>query len=506
MRTIKRHSMALNFGKQQILRDMARAYAREKDYWLGMFQRSRKIHLIKQHRKIRDEQIKANYKSPNGLQARMWKLALIDAAETMDKYWQALFVVIRSLVHHNQNLTKEQKQYCFWILNKYEQFEDLLNHHFRKFDGLSAQEIKQAGNYLNRIIRRERGKLPRVKSSQSFTLDGECYSLFEHEGRQYIKIMTLQRGRRLVIPLTGNTPIKGNIRLVLDNSNLNVHYTGRIKADAVTTGVISALDFGYTEVATDSEGNHYGKYFGELMTKASDNRKFKGIRRNKLYALQKKYDVTDDPAKRNKARHIKAFNLGNKKQGNILRRTKATLECEINRGLNQFLRNKRPSIIVTEDLRHLFMFGKGKNWNRRLSAWVKGALGDRIEFKALAGGSRHEQVNPAYSSQTCPVDGYVDSKNRTGDRFKCLFCGHEDNADRVAALNHLARYDDDEITRYTSYREAKAILLKRFHRRLETAQVGTVPGRTPKTVNLLLQADRKTMPLIPGGHLESETR
>jgi transposase len=65
----------------------------------------------------------------------------------------------------------------------------------------------------------------------------------------------------------------------------------------------------------------------------------------------------------------------------------------------------------------------------------------------------------------------VDSKNRRGDVFKCLYCRHEDVADRVAAENWC-----------THYRQVKTILLKRFHRRLEEEQSLTVPGRTLDTV------------------------
>lgn len=45
-------------------------------------------------------------------------------------------------------------------------------------------------------------------------------------------------------------------------------------------------------------------------------------------------------------------------------------------------------------------------------------------------------VNPAYTSQTCPVCGHVAAKNRPNQStFKCEKCGHEDNADLNAACN-----------------------------------------------------------------------
>ena len=64
----------------------------------------------------------------------------------------------------------------------------------------------------------------------------------------------------------------------------------------------------------------------------------------------------------------------------------------------------------------------------------------------------------------------------------CLNCGHGDQSDRVAALNYAERYSDREIGRHTPYRQVKTILLDRFHRRLETDQTVTVPGRTLDTV------------------------
>ena len=44
-------------------------------------------------------------------------------------------------------------------------------------------------------------------------------------------------------------------------------------------------------------------------------------------------------------------------------------------------------------------------------------------------------TNPAYTSQTCNVCHYIHEDNRVVDKFKCLRCGHEDNADHNAAKN-----------------------------------------------------------------------
>ena len=47
-----------------------------------------------------------------------------------------------------------------------------------------------------------------------------------------------------------------------------------------------------------------------------------------------------------------------------------------------------------------------------------------------------EEVNPAYTSQTCSCCGYVDKKNRPSQStFRCLWCGSTMHADVNAARN-----------------------------------------------------------------------
>jgi IS605 OrfB family transposase len=122
----------------------------------------------------------------------------------------------------------------------------------------------------------------------------------------------------------------------------------------------------------------------------------------------------------------------------------------------------KAKIVVSEDLSSQFGFGKIKNMNRRLSAWLKSSLKERLSFKALVKGFDHQQVNPAYTSQTCPDCGFVDASNRCSrnkDKFVCQHCKIEGDSDVFSATNLKARYADSDITRYTPYRAVKAILL-----------------------------------------------
>ena len=126
-----------------------------------------------------------------------------------------------------------------------------------------------------------------------------------------------------------------------------------------------------------------------------------------------------------------------------------------------------------------------KEISRRVSHWHRSTLKERFEFKASAAGCRREQVNPAYTSQTCPECGYLEKANRKGDEFQCQKCGHRGDADQIAAQNQKSRYDDRRITLYTPKETVREILLKDYQARLEHPNASkekirkmTVPGQT----------------------------
>lgn len=472
MRTIKRTSVDLNTNKRERLKAIAIAYSKEKQHWLNFFQKKGNVGYIKQPRKVRDRYVASKYKSPYGLQARMWKLALEDASNTMDKYWQSVFADIKRNIYQNDNFSDLQRHFAFWLLKTSNGLDIILNNKNSEFKDLTKTEIKIVIKYLQKQINKKKKSKPKIKLCRSFGLDANCYNSFTHNGKQYINIMTMAKGKRLAIPLLGDTVITGNIQIIINNNIAMVHYSANLKVDhkiakGQDTDNVIGVDFGYSEVITDNYGEHYGRDFGSKLTDISDKNKSKMQKRHKLHAIQKKLCGSTEVKALKKARNILKFNLGKVKQINQANKDKTRLTCIINKSYNKLLA-KKPSIIVSEDLSNNFTYKNTKNWNRRLSVWVRGKLEDRLEFKALAKGFSHKQVNPAYSSQLCQNCGYVDRKNRSGDKFKCQYCRHVSHADWIAALNHRNRYFDQEITRYMPYCEVKQILLRRFHRRLET--------------------------------------
>jgi putative transposase len=78
---------------------------------------------------------------------------------------------------------------------------------------------------------------------------------------------------------------------------------------------------------------------------------------------------------------------------------------------------------------------RSKTFRTRLSRFAYQHLAKRLEEHGQTEGFRVSYVNPAYTSQTCPECGLVDSSNRNGDRFVCVGCGHEAHADVNGAVN-----------------------------------------------------------------------
>ena len=133
---------------------------------------------------------------------------------------------------------------------------------------------------------------------------------------------------------------------------------------------------------------------------------------------------------------------------------------------------------------------KSKSLARQVSLWHRSILNDRLDFKASAKGFSRQEVNPAYSSQLCPICGYLDRRNRVGDAFQCLNCGHAAPSDQTASVNLKARAADPAIQVWTPHPTVKQILLKRYQARLEsrtpslrneTLTTVTVTGQTSDT-------------------------
>lgn len=74
-----------------------------------------------------------------------------------------------------------------------------------------------------------------------------------------------------------------------------------------------------------------------------------------------------------------------------------------------------------------------------LKSWTYFDLQSKIEYKAQENGIEVIKVKPNYTSKRCSHCGCIDDENRdcknNQAKFKCVICGHEENADINAAKN-----------------------------------------------------------------------
>ena len=109
------------------------------------------------------------------------------------------------------------------------------------------------------------------------------------------------------------------------------------------------------------------------------------------------------------------------------------------------------------------------------------------------------KVNPAYTSQECPVCHYVSRLNRKGTKFICRSCGHKCHADVVGGRNLLGRSEDKEISIDDDPSDVRPILEAR-HAAWRQRQVALCAlGRLAKNTALEPSSRRLTTRVSPSG-------
>jgi len=387
---------------------------------------------IKSDRKIRDQWLKG--KRQLSVSANAWKETLRDSFGDIKAYREAAKEKVRKVIYR-QNLSENEKI---------------------EFYKLLSSESWTTDNYLRRLMRKH-WKHGRNHTDNQIVVRSDNYTTLQLGGRAWIKIPSLQKGKRIPIPLNTNIEPSGTLRLILNDGIVEVHYTIDIQEIKNCGSTTIGIDKGYTEVFVDSDGIEYGKGLGKILTQKSDQMKQKYQKRNKLKTIANK--------KPHKKQSIIENNFGRKKLNRQANKTKSQVQDIIYQATHKLI--DKAEFIAAEDLTSPIA-GKrfGKNVTRRLSAWTKGVIARALDTVSRRRGSSVILVNSAYTSQMDSRYGLLLGK-RKGDSFNC-FDGVVLQADENAARNVLARLHDPEIDRWTPFQKVKSILLKRTERlRLE---------------------------------------
>ncbi|SFD83432.1 zinc ribbon domain-containing protein [Salipiger profundus] len=208
------------------------------------------------------------------------------------------------------------------------------------------------------------------------------------------------------------------------------------------------LDLGLATMFATPDGDLLGRAWREQLER--HDRRISGLAR----ALQKQ-GIRPNQSKRYRAR-VAAF--------------RGFLKTEIGRVLNRLILMKRPAHVVIERL-DFTAPGLSRRLNRILARMGHGVIEAKLNDLAERYGITWEEVNPAYSSQTCSNEhcGYVAKNNRKAQAdFVCGACGHKIHADVNAARNlESGRSAFDRAARLTK-QESLRLTVHRHLERLKT--------------------------------------
>jgi IS605 OrfB family transposase len=269
----------------------------------------------------------------------------------------------------------------------------------------------------------------------------------------WLRISTLQTHKTVRIPIRLHDYAKkvlaqypdvcSSVTLVR-KTNGTWYLTLFVKVDQVKpepTEVIG-IDVGMVKLATTSKGKYYGDISPEL-TRKTEQQAVETTRRQRLNNCLKKKGLVETKHRKHKAADF--------------------CRNEIGKALNQLVRDlPDTAAVAVENLAVADMRMKSRAGNRRLRAAQLGYLRDRLQYKLAEQGFHWEAVQPAYSSQQCSQCGFVSRENRKSQAaFKCIECGHAENADVQAARTIAKRFGDQKLNGL-DFRHVKALLELRF--------------------------------------------
>ena len=240
-----------------------------------------------------------------------------------------------------------------------------------------------------------------VFKGNEIDLNQASIPFIDHKTKEFdfwVKVTHLEKNKRLVLPCkkTGifNQALeKGNLRKsakimkIKDNFYLQVFV--EIPEKEKTAINLIGVDVGLNNSVATSDGKFYGQDIKPL---------------------------------RIKTKHRKYDGLSASKQA-------------LNRVARELVNVYPDTNFAVEDLLFKGKKKRTKEFRRRNNNWAYKWLSKRLVDHSNGKGFSVYYIEPAYSSQTCPICGFIDKANRAGDSFCCRKCGYSNHSDTVGAIN-----------------------------------------------------------------------
>ncbi|ONI48068.1 transposase [Candidatus Epulonipiscioides saccharophilum] len=277
------------------------------------------------------------------------------------------------------------------------------------------QCIREAKSIYSKYLKGVTEKLAVLKkqvcvwNNQNYTIEENTISFpvwLEKSKKISIKTIIPQRSKEL---LQNN---RGTLRISKKNNKYIAQVTIKIEKPENYGENIMGVDLGIKVPAVCVTTNGKVKFIGNGRENKVIRRKFKA-KRKKLGKLKKP----------------KAIKKINNKENRIMQ----DRDHKYSKEIIEFAKKNNVSIIKLEQLANIRnTTRKSRKNDNSLHNWSFYRLSKFIEYKAKLAGIKVEYVNPAYTSQICPI---CSEKNKAKDRLYRCRCGYTRHRDLVGAIN-----------------------------------------------------------------------
>ena len=452
IKTIKQYSFPFHKIKNdnfENLEKLGYEFRDTKNFFYSRFSGISYINKLKDKYTIKNEVIKENLKNISKIPARYWKICLSHVLGNIKTLLENTKKLIKKATYNNSNLSDKDRHYIYTVLKSSEYLENVLRR--KKLPDYLYDKFKinhkKLNNLIRRYFRRYKNKTPYSKKNNFLVLDSGLYKYKDG----FLKISTLNKGKRIGFKMKDRRVFKGNLAIKWDNC-LTVFGTKKIESNTIfETENSVAIDKGYKKLITTDKNTFYGTEYSSLNKILIDKQVKKLKNRSRLFQIAKRYEETGNSKK---AENIFKNNLGKIKQNIFTMKLRKRSENYINKEVNYFFDKEKPTEIIKEDLTWESYKNKDKKgFKNQIKRWEKGILDKAIEWKALQKNIKIININPAYTSQICHIcDGFG---TRNGENFICRCCQNRMNADVNAAHNIRKRKNIKEIDLYTNAKKVK---------------------------------------------------
>ena len=313
-------------------------------------------------------------------------------------------------------------------------------------------------------------KIPEVKHSP-VRLDSRVQNFDALEKAENISVPYVlsvidvrnNKGERIEIPLTTSRNSERRVEqyevastvsyTITDKNQVKVIVPFEKKVTLEEPTNFIGVDTGITDALYASNGTKFGSFndviadydknvlplLGEMNKLREKKQKLKKILKRNLPDDVKKNIIA-------KIDRIETNIKSCKKLQRELNKYQAAQNKLIKDTVNSYIANIPSKNTVTVlELLDIKEFNKSRKLNRNLSNFARGQLQKTLMESLNWRGYTFMEVEPAYTSQVCPICFNLDSKNRDDKdkkNFTCTCCGYHDDADHVGSLNIVTRATD----------------------------------------------------------------